>query len=130
MTFLHGYLLAGLALAGVPILVHLIMRQKPRQLPFPAFRFLRQRHLINRRKMRLRGKGVKSLKGHGQGDLYLVLKVMVPEPANGELTTEQGVQVRLEARDQELLRGGARRASLAEFDLALRAARLGHPCRI
>jgi hypothetical protein len=53
MTFIHGYLLAGLVLAGVPVLVHLIMRQKPRVLPFPAFRFLRQRALTNRRKMRL-----------------------------------------------------------------------------
>src|SRR5262249_22571867 len=39
--------------AGLPILVHLIMRQKPKPLPFPAFRFLKQRHLINRRKLRL-----------------------------------------------------------------------------
>ena len=54
MTFIHGYLLAGLVLAGVPILVHLIMRQKPRVLPFPAFRFLRQRALTNRRTLRLR----------------------------------------------------------------------------
>jgi hypothetical protein len=53
MTFIHGYLLAGLVLAGVPVLVHLIMRQKPKVLPFPAFRFLRQRALINRRKLRL-----------------------------------------------------------------------------
>jgi hypothetical protein len=53
MTFIHAYLLAGLALAGVPILLHLIMRQKPRRLPFPAFRFLRQRHRINQRKLRL-----------------------------------------------------------------------------
>jgi len=53
MTFVHGYLLAGLFLVGVPVLLHLIMRQKPRHLPFPAFRFLRQRHLINRRKLRL-----------------------------------------------------------------------------
>jgi hypothetical protein len=53
MTFIHGYLLAGLALAGIPILLHLIMRQKPRRLPFPAFRFLRQRHRINQRKLRL-----------------------------------------------------------------------------
>ena len=53
MTFIHGYLLAGLLLAGVPVLLHLIMRQKPRHLQFPAFRFLRQRHLINRRKLRL-----------------------------------------------------------------------------
>lgn len=53
MTFIHGYLLGGLLLAGLPVLIHLIMRQKPRQLPFPAFRFLRQRHLINRRRLRL-----------------------------------------------------------------------------
>ncbi len=53
MTFIHGYLLAGLVLVGVPILVHLIMRQKPKLLPFPAFRFLKQQHLINRRKLLL-----------------------------------------------------------------------------
>ncbi|HVS37453.1 MAG TPA: BatA domain-containing protein [Gemmataceae bacterium] len=53
MEFLNVYLLAGLVLLAVPVLVHLIMRQKPRRLPFPAFQFLRQRSLINRRKMRL-----------------------------------------------------------------------------
>ncbi|HEY7422987.1 MAG TPA: BatA domain-containing protein [Gemmataceae bacterium] len=53
MSFIHGYLLAGLLLVGVPALLHLLMRQKPRHLSFPAFRFLRQRHLINRRKLRL-----------------------------------------------------------------------------
>jgi hypothetical protein len=53
MTFIHGYLLAGLVLVGVPILLHLIMRQKPKQLAFPAFRFLRQKARINRRKIRL-----------------------------------------------------------------------------
>jgi hypothetical protein len=30
----------GLLLAGIPVLLHLLMRQKPRRLPFPAFRFL------------------------------------------------------------------------------------------
>src|SRR5580692_6448975 len=53
MTFIHGYLLGGLLLVGVPILLHLIMRQKPRQLAFPAFRFLRQKLLVNRRKLQL-----------------------------------------------------------------------------
>src|SRR6516165_12570263 len=53
MTWVHGYLLGGLVLAGLPILVHLIMRQKAKTLPFPAFRFLKQRHLINRRKLQL-----------------------------------------------------------------------------
>ncbi len=53
MEFLNVYLLGGLALLGVPVVVHLLMRQKPRRLPFPAFRFLRQRSRINRRRMRL-----------------------------------------------------------------------------
>src|SRR2546422_11698131 len=53
MSFIHGYLLAGLVLAGLPILIHLAMRQKPRRLSFPAFRFLKLRHNINRRRMRL-----------------------------------------------------------------------------
>src|SRR5947199_10769540 len=53
MTFIHGYLLGGLVLAGVPVLLHLILRQKPRRLPFPAFRFLKARQRINQRKMQL-----------------------------------------------------------------------------
>src|SRR5262249_15977241 len=54
MTFVHPLLLGGLVLIGVPILIHLIMRQKPKRLVFPAFRFLQQRHLTNSRKLRLR----------------------------------------------------------------------------
>jgi hypothetical protein len=54
MTFIHGYLLAGLVLAGVPVVLHLITRQKPKMLRFPAFRFLQQRHQRNRRRLRLR----------------------------------------------------------------------------
>ena len=54
MTFVFPILLGGLALAGVPVLLHLIVRQKPKRLPFPAFRFLTQQHRTNTRKMRLR----------------------------------------------------------------------------
>jgi DnaJ-class molecular chaperone len=36
------------------------------------------------RKLRLKGQGVPSLKGNGRGDLYLSLKVMVPEKATPE----------------------------------------------
>jgi hypothetical protein len=54
MTFVFPLLLGGLLLAGVPVLLHLIMRQKPRRLPFPAFRFLVQRHRTNQRRLRLR----------------------------------------------------------------------------
>jgi hypothetical protein len=54
MSFVFPVLLGGLVLAGVPILLHLIMRQKPKMLLFPAFRFLVQKHRTNQRKLRLR----------------------------------------------------------------------------
>ena len=54
MTFVYPLLLSGLALIGIPILVHLIMRQKPNHLLFPAVRFLLARHRTNQRKLQLR----------------------------------------------------------------------------
>lgn len=51
---MNSILLVGAALAGLPILLHLIMKQEPKRLPFPAFRFLKQKQRINQRKMRLR----------------------------------------------------------------------------
>jgi hypothetical protein len=54
MSFVFPMLLGGLALVSVPVLLHLIMRQKPKHLLFPAFRFLLQRHKTNLRKLRLR----------------------------------------------------------------------------
>jgi len=54
MTFVFPILLGGLALIAVPILLHLIFRQKPRRLQFPAFRFLIKRHRTNLRKLQLR----------------------------------------------------------------------------
>ena len=54
MDFVHPGLLGGIALLGVPIALHLIMRQQPRRLEFPALRFVRNRLDANRRKLRLR----------------------------------------------------------------------------
>jgi hypothetical protein len=54
MTLVFPILLGGLAVLVVPVLIHLIMRQKPKTLQFPAFRFLLQRHRTNLRKLRLR----------------------------------------------------------------------------
>jgi hypothetical protein len=54
MTFIHPLLLGGLALVGLPVLLHLIMRQQPKHLMFPAFQFLRLRQKTNQRKLRLR----------------------------------------------------------------------------
>src|SRR5260370_20239508 len=54
MTFIFPIMLSGVILAGIPIVLHLIMRQKPKHLLFPAFRFLLKRHLTNQRKLKLR----------------------------------------------------------------------------
>src|SRR4051794_37604439 len=53
MSFLHLYLLGGLSLVALPVLVHLVTREKPKQLRFPAFRFLVQKYKTNRKKLRL-----------------------------------------------------------------------------
>ncbi|MHC4402919.1 MAG: BatA domain-containing protein, partial [Planctomycetota bacterium] len=54
MTFVNPFLLAGASLLVLPIVLHLIMRRKPRHFEFPALRFIQQRHETNRRSLRLR----------------------------------------------------------------------------
>ncbi len=53
MTFGNPLLLAGTALVALPIVLHLIMRQRPKLLEFPALRFVRQKHDANRRRLLL-----------------------------------------------------------------------------
>jgi len=54
MTFINLSLLAGAALAVVPLVLHLLLRQRPRRFEFPALQFLRRRQDANRRQLRLR----------------------------------------------------------------------------
>ena len=54
MEFVNASLLAGGALVALPIVLHLVMRQQPRQIEFPALRFLHQRREANRRRLRSR----------------------------------------------------------------------------
>ncbi|HET6576228.1 MAG TPA: BatA domain-containing protein [Fimbriiglobus sp.] len=51
---MHPILIAGAALVALPVILHLIMKQEPKRLLFPAVRFLRQKKRINQHKMRLR----------------------------------------------------------------------------
>ncbi|MBI3469498.1 MAG: BatA domain-containing protein [Planctomycetes bacterium] len=53
-SLLHAGLAAGAALAAIPVILHLILREKPRRERFPALRLIRLRHRINLRKLRLR----------------------------------------------------------------------------
>lgn len=54
MAFLHLSLLAGCGLAAAPIVLHLLMRQRPRHQVFPALRFIKQRQVTNSRRLQLR----------------------------------------------------------------------------
>ncbi|NBW96195.1 MAG: hypothetical protein EBR28_05595 [Planctomycetia bacterium] len=53
ISFLTPMLLAGTALVAVPVILHLVMRRKPVRHDFPALRFLRERAVANRRRLRL-----------------------------------------------------------------------------
>src|SRR5262249_37605827 len=44
----------GGALAATPVILHLILRQKPRHELFPALQLIRLRHRVNLRKLRIR----------------------------------------------------------------------------
>jgi hypothetical protein len=54
MGFVTPALLAGAALIGVPIVLHLIMRREAQRFTFPALRFVEQRRLLNQQRLRLR----------------------------------------------------------------------------
>ncbi len=53
ISFLAPLALGAAALVAVPIALHLIMRRKPVPHPFPALRFLQQRAVANRRRLRV-----------------------------------------------------------------------------
>lgn len=44
----------GSLLMGIPLLLHLLMKKRPRHQVFPALRFLQQRQVVNKRQMQLR----------------------------------------------------------------------------
>ncbi|MCU0978970.1 MAG: BatA domain-containing protein [Pirellulaceae bacterium] len=54
MAFVNFSLLLGGTLLAIPIVLHLVMRQQPKQLVFPALRFIKQRQDANRRQLQLR----------------------------------------------------------------------------
>lgn len=54
MTLINASILAGAFLAALPIVLHLIMRAKPKRIEFPALRLLQSRQTSNSRRMRVR----------------------------------------------------------------------------
>lgn len=54
LAFLSPWVLLGTLLVAVPIIIHLVMRKKPKLLMFPALELLQQRRKTNLRKLRIR----------------------------------------------------------------------------
>ena len=54
MTWINASLLAGLAFASLPVILHLVMRAKPKRIEFPALRLLKARQPSNARRLQLR----------------------------------------------------------------------------
>lgn len=54
MSFLNLGLLAGTALVAVPILLHLLLRRRPRRVEFPAVQFVHPRQVPQKRRLRIR----------------------------------------------------------------------------
>ncbi len=51
---MHPILIAGAAVLGLPILLHLLLRQQPKKLVFPAMRFLKLRQKTSQRRVQLK----------------------------------------------------------------------------
>lgn len=92
MSLLNPALIYGLALVSVPVILHLLLKQKPKPLLFPALRLLQRRHIQNSRRFRLRHWWLLFLRMAVLG--LIVLALMRPSlPAanygltKGELTT-------------------------------------------
>jgi len=72
-ALLNPGLLAGAGLAVIPIIIHLVMRQRPKHLEFPALRFIQKRHDTNQRRLRLRQLLLLALRAGAIGLLALAL---------------------------------------------------------
>ena len=54
MSLINPAILIGLGLAAIPVLLHFLMKAKPKKLLFPALQLIRQRRKTNSQRMRLK----------------------------------------------------------------------------
>src|SRR6516225_9902060 len=54
MSLIHAGLAAGAALAVLPVILHLFMRQTPKHIIFPAVRLIRERQKRSRKRLRIK----------------------------------------------------------------------------
>ncbi len=54
ISLMHAGLAAGAALAAIPIILHLFMRQTPKHVIFPALRLIRERHKKSKKQLKIK----------------------------------------------------------------------------
>jgi Aerotolerance regulator N-terminal len=54
MSLIHAGLAAGAALAALPVILHLFMRQTPKHVIFPALRLIRERQKQSKKRLRIK----------------------------------------------------------------------------
>jgi hypothetical protein len=54
MSLIHAGLAAGVALAALPVILHLFMRQTPKHVIFPALRLIRERQKQSKKRLRIK----------------------------------------------------------------------------
>jgi hypothetical protein len=54
LSLIHAGLAAGAALAAIPVILHLFMRQTPKHIVFPALRLIRERQKKSKKRMRIK----------------------------------------------------------------------------
>src|SRR5437764_5778457 len=54
ISLMNAGLAAGAALAALPVILHLFMRQTPKHVVFPALRLVRERHKRSKKKLRVK----------------------------------------------------------------------------
>lgn len=85
MAFVNISLLLGGIFIAIPVLLHLMMRQQPKQQIFPALRFVRERKLANQRRLQLRHWLLLALRCGVIG--VIVLALARPSVASGAISS-------------------------------------------
>jgi hypothetical protein len=85
MAFVNWSLLVGGVLVAIPVVLHLMMRQRPKQFIFPALRFVHERRLANQRRLQLRHWLLLALRCGAIG--LFVLALARPRVASGALSS-------------------------------------------
>ena len=93
MTLLHPALLAGLALVAVPVVLHLLMKARPKPLVFPALRLLQERTQTTARRLKLRHLWLLALRMAVLAGLVLALTR--PRLPAGDYALQAGDWIRL-----------------------------------